>query len=232
MALTDNLVSYWKFDGNSNDSVSTNNGSDTNITYNASYGKIGQGASFNGSNSYILLGESGMPTGSTAKTIAGWVYVSTQPSDTNGLVFFQMGKREAAKLFSIEYYNNGGTYEIWAQDYTSTPKWTYTLTTGQWFHVAMTNTGTTTELFINGSSQTSKTQTAQNINLVNGDINIGRRSGDGWFWNGYIDEVGIWSRALTTAEITTLYNGGSGLTYPFTSTSARVHNLGTLGVGA
>jgi hypothetical protein len=30
---------------------------------------------------------------------------------------------------------------------------------------------------------------------------------------GRIDEVGIWSRALTQAEVTTLYNGGAGLLY-------------------
>jgi len=32
-------------------------------------------------------------------------------------------------------------------------------------------------------------------------------------WPGLIDEVGIWNRALTQAEVTALYNGGAGLTY-------------------
>jgi hypothetical protein len=32
---------------------------------------------------------------------------------------------------------------------------------------------------------------------------------------GSIDEVGIWKRALTADEVTTLYNSGDGLTYPF-----------------
>jgi len=31
----------------------------------------------------------------------------------------------------------------------------------------------------------------------------------------FYDELGIWSRALTSDEITELYNSGSGLTYPF-----------------
>jgi hypothetical protein len=37
--------------------------------------------------------------------------------------------------------------------------------------------------------------------------------------SGLIDEVGIWSRALTGAEVTSLYNGGAGLQYPFTGVS-------------
>lgn len=32
---------------------------------------------------------------------------------------------------------------------------------------------------------------------------------------GYIDEVGIWNRTLTNAEVNTLYNGGAGFAYPF-----------------
>jgi hypothetical protein len=35
------------------------------------------------------------------------------------------------------------------------------------------------------------------------------------FWDGRIDEVGIWKKVLTSGEITTLYNGGSAVTHPF-----------------
>lgn len=34
-------------------------------------------------------------------------------------------------------------------------------------------------------------------------------------FQGCLDEVGVWTRVLTDEEITELYNGGSGLTYPF-----------------
>lgn len=33
--------------------------------------------------------------------------------------------------------------------------------------------------------------------------------------NGFVDNVGIWNRELTDAELTTLYNSGAGLNYPF-----------------
>lgn len=34
-------------------------------------------------------------------------------------------------------------------------------------------------------------------------------------WEGMIDEMGVWNRRLSDAELTTLYNGGSGITFPF-----------------
>ncbi len=35
------------------------------------------------------------------------------------------------------------------------------------------------------------------------------------FWNGQIDELGIWNRVLNDIEIQELYNNGYGLEYPF-----------------
>ena len=38
-----NLVSYYKLEGNSNDSKGSNNGTDTSVDYGTAYGKFGQG---------------------------------------------------------------------------------------------------------------------------------------------------------------------------------------------
>lgn len=35
------------------------------------------------------------------------------------------------------------------------------------------------------------------------------------FFNGLIDEVGIWRRTLSLEEVLLLYNNGNGLQYPF-----------------
>jgi len=48
-----NFISYWKFDGNSNDSVGSNNGTPTSITYPS--GLIGQAADFNGTTSKVVV---------------------------------------------------------------------------------------------------------------------------------------------------------------------------------
>jgi hypothetical protein len=47
------------------------------------------------------------------------------------------------------------------------------------------------------------------------DFRIGSQQIGGVHYNGLIDEVGMWKRILTTGERTALYNGGTGITYPF-----------------
>ncbi len=44
MAIGDNLNAYWKLQGNSNDEINSNTGSDTGVTYSTDNGKIDQGA--------------------------------------------------------------------------------------------------------------------------------------------------------------------------------------------
>ena len=48
-----NFITYYKFDGNANDSVGTNNGTSTNVTFTS--GLIGNAANFNGSNSTVIV---------------------------------------------------------------------------------------------------------------------------------------------------------------------------------
>src|SRR4051812_13528905 len=71
MSLLTNLVSYYRLDGNSNDAVGANNGSDTNISYSAGNGKINNGAGFNGTSSRIAIGTS-LTANYTGLTMAGW----------------------------------------------------------------------------------------------------------------------------------------------------------------
>jgi hypothetical protein len=46
-------------------------------------------------------------------------------------------------------------------------------------------------------------------------FNIGARTGMVNSWDGIIDEVGLWSKVLTSAEVAELYASGAGKTYPF-----------------
>ena len=228
MALTDNLVSYWKLDGNSNDSVGSNNGSDTNITYGTSYGKINQGALFNGTSSKILTNY--QPTYADT-TIAGWIkttmtgrgqfFGNTPHSGTDFLVM-EIGQSTAGKIY-FYWQSASGVYKMLAT--------TGTVNDGNWQFLTFTRTSTTLKIYLNGSETTVDTTGAGTIgDLVAEDgFAIGARNDGGggtprFFFNGSIDEVGIWSRALSSDEVSTLYNSGNGLTYPFTTTSIKSIN--------
>jgi hypothetical protein len=63
---------------------------------------------------------------------------------------------------------------------------------------------------------------AVNITSVTGSVNsangfsMGGNFAGGVLFDGSIDEAGLWNRVLTSTEITHLWNGGAGTTYPFT----------------
>jgi len=108
------------------------------------------------------------------------------------------------------------------------PNVAWTPSTGVWYHVAVTrvqSTGVVT-FYVNGSVQGSPQSTGRTADLLNSPDAFGGGcyGGTGNF-DGMIDEIGVWSRALTDAEVTQLYNAGAGLQYPFSSSSNRSSGL-------
>lgn len=87
------------------------------------------------------------------------------------------------------------------------------LSAGNWYHVASTWDGTTRKLYLNGVLKRSDTPGANNATAAN--FHIGKTCCSEYF-NGLIDDVAIFSRALTQAEVTELADG----TAPTTTTTS------------
>lgn len=89
------------------------------------------------------------------------------------------------------------------------------ITAGAWYHVALTFDGTTYRLYVNGALVGSFAAGAA-LDGTGGAINIGWSQGHSGFvdffttWQGLIDEVALWSRPLTAAEVLSLYEAGAG----------------------
>ena len=218
MALTDNIVAYWKLESNSNDSVASYNGTDTNVTYIT--GKIGNGANITGTGGDgISVADNTVFDVNNAKTVSCWIKFDTQTS--NDIIIGKYGD-----FASADNYKNGWFFQavngsgIRASVYNDTPTGYVTSystmpSTGVWTHMVMTFNGSTElKLFVNGSQVGSTITTAGTFSFNNtSNLWFGKSSGDPF--DGMVDEIGIWSRTLSDAEITSLYNGGNGLTYPF-----------------
>jgi len=69
-------------------------------------------------------------------------------------------------------------------------------------------------VYFDGSSIGSASMSA--VGSVNSSLGLNFGTFISGWYNGLIDETGIWNRVLTGTEITTLWNGGAGKTYPFT----------------
>lgn len=220
MALTTDLVAYWKLDGNSNDALGSYNGTDTDITYVT--GKINNGADFNGSSSKIVTGDIDL-TGNYSFSV--WVKVENQPAlDNSDPIINKYDDLPYTGGYEFKYMNDSGTYKICNTAHNSTPSTkcvNQTLTAGTWYHLVLTHDGTNDRFYVDGSEHASSpVANTDNASANTKNTTIGAfgystpMSGDlARYFDGIIDEVGIWSRALTTAEVITLYNNGNGLYY-------------------
>jgi len=240
MALTDSLVSYWKFDessGNAADSHGSNTLTNVNTaTYSA--GKINNGTSLvRASTQHFTATDSASLDLSGDCSFSFWIKIGTAPA-TNAqyAIFFKDANgTDTTRAYGLNYSDNAGTkgfqMYLFPTGYTYPGYWngriSYDLGTATWAHVVIVVTiansnATKAELYINGTSQGNFTLQdgtgATSIQNVADSLYIGYSNGgfQGAF-DGMFDEAGIWSRVLTGAEVTSLYNGGAGLAYPFSS---------------
>lgn len=213
MAILDNIVGAWMFDessGNATDS-SGNGNTLTNIgTATFTSGKINNAGTFNGTNQGFDRGNGASLTRTGAyswnfwfKTNA-WTYIFDHTSNSGGNNRIILYGDDATDC--VHAYFNGN--EVVSA--------TNSITLGTWYMATLTKgsggTGTC-ELFLNATSVGTTTFSTAGSSL--NELSFGKSVDEGAWLNGQIDLAATWTRVLTGAEITSLYNGGAGLAYPF-----------------
>ena len=243
MALTDNLVSYWKLDessGNAADSVGSNTLTNVNTaTYAA--GKINNGVNLELDSSQYLSVADASQTGlnlADSISISLWVNFESIRTVTNEANTFVAkgnidGLTQAGYIFWISKTATDSKLFFWYRDSVNNAvnfNATWAPSTATWYHVVavfddVAHTGT---FYVNGSQQGSTTSSlANNIGPEGSQpFMIGNHSAAGTdkLFDGLMDEVGIWSRVLTSTEVTSLYNGGAGFAYPFSGGGATTNS--------
>ena len=106
---------------------------------------------------------------------------------------------------------------------------------GTWYHIALTysNNGNITKLYVNGILKASdltgiNTSGSSNASRMMFGAWFNREGVSAYFFNGTIDEVGIFDKELTSDEVSYLYNSGAGRSYEsitFGQTSVTVNLL-------
>jgi hypothetical protein len=209
--LPSGLVSWWPGNGNADDIQDDNNGTLQNGTAFAG-GKVGQAFSFNGNNQYVTI--PAQVYSLQAGTVDFWVnwdgnlgsdssdvFIGTWDgaSDSRSPTFFVRGSGEI--LFEL------GDVVVQTTGVTLVPN--------MWYHLAMTYTQTGSShnfnVYVNGVLTNSGTATGiidfVDTILVGAYFVFPDRIEQ--FTQGRIDELEIFNRALSTAEIQAIYNAGS-----------------------
>ena len=213
---TDNVVAYYPFSGNAND-VSGNGNSAivSNATLTSDHlGKANAAYSYNGANSMIYLPNNLLP-GNTAFAISFWFKFSgtvLRPADYGeqlidfrgqynfNICYEQYNHPSYPKSVCFNMVNSSANISCLSpnnsiQDIT-------------WNHVVASYGNNTMQLYLNGNLVDTKSQTPPAAasgynNAIGKDYNMSK---DRLWFNGIIDELIIYKRSLTAAEITALYN--------------------------
>ena len=223
--LTNGLVGLWSFNGADVSGTTAydrsgqgNNGTLTNGPT-VTTGKIGQALRFDGSNDYVSLGSyrAGVTKNASTVSYVAWVrptafedYANFYRESTNSNTFwrFTCGFRSTGKPVC------GGR----APDSQSLAEWrgNTAVSLNEWHHFAATvDVPTdTVQIYIDGVLQTNEANgTFTNAVFDNTDshsISIGSTSAATERFNGDIDEVRVYNRALSATEIWNLYQAGGG----------------------
>ena len=226
--LNNGLVSYYSFNETSGvvvDELGLNNGSNLGATRGVP-GKIGNGFDFESSeNDYVTFSDSASLDISGDGSFCAWIKLETS-TDGNVLQKGYDGTKLSYRLLDLSDPTNTGGY----YDGTNWDHYSYSNTnfnTGTWYHVCMiVDTSVSKILFFkNGINVVNGTIAGSGIPTNNKNVTIGVHDNNGaldHYFDGIIDEIGIWNRSLTSSEVSGLYNSGNGIDYATISSEGAI----------
>jgi len=168
-----------------------------------SSGKYGSALSFDGVNDWVTVNDSASLDLTTGMTLEAWVYPTATMSSWRNVLLKEQTGGLAYGLYANSDSNQpvaslhiGGDQNLPGGS---------ALTVNTWVHLTATYDGATERLYVNGNQVASKAQ-AGSITVSGGALRIGGNSVWSEFFKGYIDEIRIYSRALSATEIQTDMN--------------------------
>jgi len=213
-------VGYWKLDETSGTSVAdTSGGALTGTNYNATSSTDVPSAitfnnprslAFNTANtSYVDLPNTRLVGGGAAWTVCGWfkttstgigtIYAEGNNSQSNSVVTLDINATVGHTRLFVR--NNSGSAQVIVDS-------DVTINNGAW-HLAcgVKNSDGNYALYVDNNATTSSTSLGSTPTLNVRAIGTLKRTTNGNYFTGNIDDVRVYDRALSASELTDLYNG-------------------------
>jgi hypothetical protein len=208
------LVSLWRGENNALDSADSNNGTLRNGT-GFSLGEVGTAFNFDGMSNYVEVASSANLKVSGPFTIEGWINYHGTPNVYSGDSIVAKGvDAETAGDWAITvsensklrpHVNAGGGWHYFDCNTVLNPD--------TWYHIAMVYDGVHLQGYVNGVPDGSvdangAVQTTDNALRIGAYAPVNGTASKAYF-RGQIDELSLYSRALSNSEIAALYSAGS-----------------------
>jgi len=204
------LISYWKLDETTGaviDEQGANNGTNNGATRGAT-GIILNAFDFvTGESDYVDVGQNTMDLTDGNMSINMWI----KPDDhTHQYQLFSgnatNGWTSLLTTGALIGFGKVGVAEVYSNDL---------VLDGEWSMITIVYDGTANQVqfFINGTADSGGLDAFSSTFAADIDYWIGGHGVSEYYFNGVMDEIGLWNRSLSNSEITDLYNSGSGLPF-------------------
>lgn len=188
---TDKLISYWNFDDNLKDQVGTTpDGANHGATF--VEGKAGKALNFDGNGQFVQFPRNKFRTGNTVSASC-WF---KQPITPNTSIYFVI-----CNDFAIFTTDQAGFLIATTENNMAKGPFSFDV----WTHLVGTYDGTDIKIYINGQLANT-TNHPGTITGATYNLSLGTLDGTDHFWNGNIDDLFIYDKALSQEEVTKLYN--------------------------
>jgi hypothetical protein len=212
---TNGLVAYYPFNGNANDvSSNGNNGTVNGATLSTDRnGMTNSAYSFNGTSSFITVPNNATFNFQNQFTFSYWINAASLSGLQMSLILSKQINFGTDQNGFNSNLDVGALNNFRIQNGTSNPAFslnspTNSIAINTWYHIVQTWNGSQGTIYINGVLTAQNTSSAI-LGNTSADLLIGKANwvaGNVKVFNGKIDDIGIWNRALTAQEIANLYN--------------------------
>ena len=206
-------VSFWPADVDASDFVGTDNGILIGVATAGSPGIVNGAFSFDGAGDHInVLDSSTTKFGTADFSISTWIKstgTGTQYIYNKGLLGgthpqYWLRIEAAGNIRAITSTPLGGSSLVNSD--AGTPGYNYH--DNLWHNVVFVRQSQINYLYVDGVLLQSTGGAGQNTDIT-ADFKIGADNNGGNSFNGQIDEVAVFNRALSSSEVSTLFNSGS-----------------------
>jgi hypothetical protein len=210
-ALLNGLVGWWKFDETSGTVAydSSGNGNNGNLTGGPTWvtGKIDGALSFDGLDDYVSIPATA-DLDLANLNISAWINTSNYRQ--NGFIFEKTSNGQVNSQYNLFFEHSSNSLR-WrttpvSGNYHESRLATNILTS--WNFLSASYDGITKKIFLNGNLSKSDSFSGTIVQNPNGISLIGKHPPANYFFNGLIDDVRIYDRALSAEEVQALYNLG------------------------
>jgi hypothetical protein len=190
-----------------------------------SSGRTGNALLFNGTDFADAANSSSLNITSNQVTLEAWVNPTALSGDTHIVSkIIQAGQHNSPYFAYSLHIVSGNVPRFWVTTggAGNTVQSSVGLTTNAWYHIAGTYDGATMKIYVNGQLAGSASVTG-NINGYNGPLRLGANGSGSEVWSGKIDDLRVYSQALSQAGIQADMNtpvGGGAINQPPAAPSA------------